>query len=47
MPIDYGGLRSLTARELIAALNRDGPRGSREGTGKSAIDVFAVADAVH
>jgi len=24
MPIDYRGLRSLTARELIAALNRDG-----------------------
>jgi predicted RNA binding protein YcfA (HicA-like mRNA interferase family) len=24
MPIDYGGLRSLTARELIAALQRDG-----------------------
>jgi len=24
MPIDYGRLRSLTARELIAALIRDG-----------------------
>ena len=24
MPIDYRGLRSLTARELIAALMRDG-----------------------
>lgn len=24
MAIDYRGLRSLTARELIAALNRDG-----------------------
>ena len=24
MAIDYSGLRSLTARELIAALNRDG-----------------------
>jgi predicted RNA binding protein YcfA (HicA-like mRNA interferase family) len=24
MPINYEGLRSLTARELIAALNRDG-----------------------
>ena len=24
MPVDYGGLRSLTARELIAALTRDG-----------------------
>jgi predicted RNA binding protein YcfA (HicA-like mRNA interferase family) len=24
MAIDYGGLRSLTARELIAALTRDG-----------------------
>lgn len=24
MPIDYGALRSLTARELIAALEQDG-----------------------
>ena len=44
MAIDYRGLRSLTARELIAALNRDGfyfvrqigshqRRGTRPGNG--------------